>query len=247
MESEAGTLVIRSQHVPLAHVPIDRLPVPTPGVLIVDQDVTEIVTERERRARTLQKLIDALVQMVDNRDPYAANQSASVAMAAREVAAGMGLDAVLVDTTETAGKLMNIGKIVVPRDVLTKTTMLMEGEIKLIRQSLQLSADFIQNIEFDGPVMETLRQMQERFDGEGPLGLKGEEILITARIIAAVNAFVGMVSPRSHRAALPADQAVKILLRDIDKQFDRRVVVALADYVENRKGAEALNRLATKL
>jgi HD-GYP domain-containing protein (c-di-GMP phosphodiesterase class II) len=135
---------------------------------------------------------------------------------------------------------------VVPRDVLTRTTSLAEGEIRLIRESLQLGADFIQGIEFDGPVLETLRQMQERYDGTGPLGLKGDDILITARIIAATNAFVGMASPRSHRTAMASAHAIKSLLHDIDTRFDRRVAVALADYIENRKGEDALRNLAAK-
>ena len=238
--------VVQSQHVPLAQIPIDTLPKNSPGVLIVDQDVTDIVSERERRAHILQKLIDVLVYIVDNRDPYAAHHSVRVALAAHEVAAGMGLDPLWIATTETAGKLMNVGKIKVPRALLIKSGELKEDELRLVRDSMQLSADFIQDIKFDGPVTETLRQMQERYDGAGPLGIKGESILVSARIIAAVNAFVGMISPRSHREAMTADQAVKNLLQGIDTRFDRKVVVALADYVENRKGAEALERLAVK-
>lgn len=240
--SERGAQVIRSQHIPLAHIPVDRLP-DVPGVLIVDQDVTDIVAERERRARTLQKLIDTLVTIVDKRDPFAGHHSAGVALMARETATGMGLDHLLVNTAETAGKLMNIGKIIVPRDLLTRTTMLAESEIKLVRESLQRSADLLQGIEFDGPVVETLRQTQERYDGDGPLRLKGEAILVTARIVAAANAFVGMVSRRSYHPAMGADQAIKILLKEIDTRFDRRVVIALADFVENKQGYETIKRL----
>jgi len=243
VKTETGTQVIWSEHIPLANIPIEGLPYPSPGVLIVDQDVTEVVSERERRVRTLQQVINALVYAVDKRDPYAANHSISVALVAREVALGMGLEPKLVETAEIAGKLMNVGKIVVPSELLTKVSALDENEVKFIRESLQRSADLIQGIEFDGPVTETLLQAQENFDGTGPLGLKGDKILVTARVIMVANAFIGMVSPRSYHAAMGTEQAIKILLENIDTRFDRRVVVSLANFIENRHGQGALAHL----
>jgi len=245
-EGEEGPHVLRSEHIPLGHIPIDGLPFPSPGVLVVDQDVTEIVNERERRLRTLRQLIHTLVRMVDERDPYAANHSASVALVAREVAIGMGLDPLLTETAETAGNLMNIGKIVVPSEVLTKTSALGQDEVQAIRESLAGSVSLLQDIDFDGPVVETLRQAPERYDGTGPLKLKGDDILITARIIAVANAFIGMISPRSYRAAIDIEKAAKLLLEKIDTQFDRRVVIALVNFVENKQGREVLSQLALK-
>lgn len=246
LEGEEGPRILRSEHIPLKHIPIDGLPFPSPGVLVVDQDVTEIVTERERRVRMLHQLIRTLIHMVDERDPYAANHSASVALVAHEVAGGMGLDPVLVETAETAGNLMNIGKIVIPSELLTKTETLGKNEKQAIRDSLAQSAELLSNIEFDGPVVETIRQAAERFDGGGPLGLKGEAILITARIVAVANAFIGMISPRSYRAAIDIDNAGKLLLENIETQFDRRVVVALVNFIENQHGRQMLSDLAIK-
>jgi HD-GYP domain-containing protein (c-di-GMP phosphodiesterase class II) len=108
---------------------------------------------------------------------------------------------------------------------------------------MQSSVSLLEKIEFDGPVVDTLRQAQERYDGTGPLKIKGENILITARIIAVANAFVGMVSKRSYRAALAPDEAIKNLLGLIDTQFDKRVVIALAHFIENKQGREALLKL----
>jgi HD-GYP domain-containing protein (c-di-GMP phosphodiesterase class II) len=246
VDGDDGKRVLRSEHIPLKHIPIDGLPFPSPGVLVVDQDVTEIVNERARRERTLHQLIGTLVHMVDERDPYAANHSASVALVAREVAVGMALDPVLTEAAETAGNLMNIGKIVIPSEVLTRTAALGHDEVQAIRDSLSKSVELLKDIDFGGPVVETLRQSAERFDGTGPLKLKGEEILITARIIAVANAFIGMISPRSYRAAIDIQQAAKLLLEKIDTQFDRRVVVALVNFVENKQGREVLSQLALK-
>jgi HD-GYP domain-containing protein (c-di-GMP phosphodiesterase class II) len=238
--------IIRSEHIPLAHIPIDSLPFPSPGVLVVDKDVTEIVMERERRIRTGRQLIDTLVRMVDARDPHAANHSASVSLVANEIAHAMGLDDTLTETAQIAGSLMNIGKIVIPPDMLTKTGKLEKSEVRTIQEAMQHTVTLLQGIDFDGPVVETLRQSQERFDGTGPLGLKGDEILITARIIAVSNSFVGMISPRSYRKAIDVEAAVTLLLKDIDTHFDRRIVVALVNFVENKQGKRILQEMALK-
>jgi HD-GYP domain-containing protein (c-di-GMP phosphodiesterase class II) len=243
LENGSGGIVVRSEHIPLDHIPVEGLPVPSPGVLMIDQDITEIVNEREHRVRILNQVIDMLVTMVDRRDPFAASHSACVALVARAVAVGMGLDRARVETAETAGNLMNIGKIIVPSELLTKTAALTDDEKRSIHESLQSSIGLLEKIEFDGPVVDTLRQSQERYDGSGPLRLKGEDILITARIIAVANAFVGMISRRSYRQALGMDQAIKNLLDQIGTNFDRRVVVALADFMENRQGREEIEKL----
>jgi HD-GYP domain-containing protein (c-di-GMP phosphodiesterase class II) len=243
---EADGRIVRSEHIALGPIPIDGLPHATAGVLVVEQDVTDIVTERERRVRTLRHLIDTLVRLVDARDPNAANHSASVALVAREVAQEMGLSHMLVETAETAGNLMNIGKIAVPSAILTKKAALAKDEMQAIQESMQQSAALLSGIEFDGPVVETLEQAAEYYDGSGWLKLSGEQILVTARIIAVANSFIGMISARSYRGAISIERATTLLLEKIDTQFDRRVVVALINFIENKQGRQMLAELSAK-
>jgi HD-GYP domain-containing protein (c-di-GMP phosphodiesterase class II) len=207
-----------------------------PGcVLIGEQDQTSLIIERERRERMLRQVIDTLVAVVDRRDPYAAGHSARVGQLARAIANEMGLSAELVGAAEIAGSLMNFGKILVSRRILTKTTTLEPEELQRVRDSILTSADILAIIGFEGPVLPTLRQVLERFDGSGaPRGLKGEEILITARIVTAANSFVACVSPRAHRPGLSFGNAMQSLMAEADKMYDRRVLIALANYLENR-------------
>src|SRR5690606_838250 len=122
-------------------------------------------------------------------------------------------------------------------DLLTRGGVLSDSEREQVRISMQTSADMLQGIDFDGPVVETLRQSQAHWDGSGtPAGLAGEDILITARIIAVANAFIGMISRRAHRAALTVDQAIEVLLGEVGVSFDRRVVAALINYLDNHGG-----------
>jgi HD-GYP domain-containing protein (c-di-GMP phosphodiesterase class II) len=132
---------------------------------------------------------------------------------------------------------MNLGKILIPPELLTRPGRLSDDELRLVHESLDHAADFLSGIEFDGPVVETLRQLRERWDGAGaPQGLAGEAIVLSARIVAVANAFVAMVSPRAFRAGLGFDAASERLLAECGHAFDRRVVTALLNRLDNRGG-----------
>ncbi len=230
--------VVQSEHIPLK----DATGAPR-SVLTVERDITDVVTERERRARTLNQLVKTLVDVVDKRDPFAAQHSARVAQVARAVAKEMGLTETEVETADIAGNLLNLGKILIPQEVLSKTGQLTEAERDMIKNSIQTSADLLQGIEFDGPVVQTLRQAQAHWDGSGqPQGLAGDNIVVTARVIAVANALIGMISDRAFRSALSMDDAIENLMKGAGKAFDRRVVAALVNYLDNHGGRAELEK-----
>ncbi len=210
------------------------------GVLIVEQDITEAISQRERNERLLEQLSGTLLAIVDRRDTYAAHQSARVAEVACALAEEMSLDEVYVDTVDKSARLMNIGKVLVPRQILMKTGALTDDEAEKVRRSLAAGIELLADVEFAGPVVETLRQTRAHFDGTGdPRGLAGDDILITARVVAVANAFVGMVSPRAHRPGMAFDETVSMLLDMAGSRFDLAVVGALINRLENRGGREA--------
>jgi len=210
------------------------------GVLVVERDITAETQARAKRERALLDLVRTLVALVDKRDPYAAHHSTRVAAVAQAVAREMGLGADAVQTVGFAGSLMNLGKILVPTELLTKTGQLNEEEIGLIRGSLRATADFLEGIDFGGPVVETLRQLAEHWDGSGqPRGLKGDAILIEARVVAVANAFVALASPRAYRAGIKLDDAIAKLREQAGTVFDRRAVAGLENSLENRGGRDA--------
>lgn len=210
------------------------------GVLVVERDITAEVGARAKRERGLLDLVRTLVALVDKRDPYAAHHSTRVAMVAQAVAREMNLGDDAVQTVGFAGSLMNLGKILVPTELLTKTGQLNDEEIGLIRGSLRATADFLEGIDFGGPVVETLRQLSEHWDGSGqPLGLKGTAILAEARVVAVANAFVALASPRAYRAGMPLDEAIDKIRAQAGTVFDRRAVTALENSLENRGGRDA--------
>ncbi len=205
------------------------------GVIVREEDLTGLIIERERRESMLRQVIGTLVAVVDRRDPYAAGHSARVGQLARGIAEELALDEKQIETSEVAGSLMNFGKVLVPREILTKTSPLTPEELQRVRDSILTSSDILSIIDFTGPVVPTLRQVLERYDGTGaPQGLKGDAIMITARIVAVANAYVAMVSPRAHRPSMDIKDALEHMTRDAGKAFDPRAVMALANYLENR-------------
>ena len=229
----ASERVIKADFVPLRSSRVN-----SKEVLTVFQDISDVMMAQERREAVLRNLVSTLVAFVDRRDPYSAHQSRRVAKVAVAIAGEMGASDELIRTVDIAGNLMNIGKILVPAELLTKTDNLTQEEMEIIRSSLVAGADLLEEVEFDLPVSATLRQLQGYYDaGENKEPL-GAEIGEAARIIAVANAFVGMISPRAWRSALSFSDAVKILLDNADKRFDRRVVSALTNYLENRGGRE---------
>jgi PAS domain S-box-containing protein len=233
IERDGNALVFSSEH-----VPIPARPRRAPEVLVVMTDVTELDRARSRSEAVFAELIAALVGLVDRRDPYAARQSARAAEVSAAIATEMGLDEAMVATARRAGQLMNVGKITVPPEILTKTGPLTESEREALANSLNVSAEIIANVPFPGPVADTIRQIAEHWDGTGPLGLEGEAILVTARIVAVANAFVAMVSTRAYRDALGFDEACDALHAKEETAFDRRPVSALINIIDNRGGAE---------
>jgi PAS domain S-box-containing protein len=239
--------VIRAAYIPVKELPVSSLPERSAGVLVVEQNITEVVHEREQRLHTQVQLVRALLSLVDKRDPFAANHSLIVSELAQSIASTLELEPVMVDTTRIAGSLMNVGKIIVPAELLTKTSRLDDEEKRIIQDSMSMVAGILSDIRFEGPVVETLRQWQEKWNGSGPQGMGGEQPLVSARIIAVANAFVGMISPRSWRTAISVEDAGKFLMEHADTLFDRRVVVALMHYIDTQAGREWLkNILAAK-
>ncbi|MEE9299676.1 MAG: HD domain-containing phosphohydrolase [Alphaproteobacteria bacterium] len=234
VEDNGHAKVIQTRHIPLPKA-VDR-PL---SVLLVSEDITAEVTERKRREHDLKTLVDTLVGVVDRRDPYAANHSRRVATVAHTIAEQSGADGTEQKTVEIAALLMNLGKILVPVELLTTERKLTDDELRQIRESILASAELLEGVPFDVPIVETLRQILEAWDGSGtPLGLKGQEILKSARVIAVANAFVGLVSPRAYRNGLDFDGAVDALLKDSAHKFDRSVVAALVNYLDNQGGRE---------
>jgi len=207
--------------------------------LLVMQDISDLVAAQEQSETLFRNLVGTLTEIIDARDPWSKHHSGRVADVAAAIAGEMGWKEAAIESITIAGQLVNLGKIFVPIEILTKQTPLTDDEFKLVRDSMHKGAALVSGLDFKGPVAAILAQMHENWDGSGnPEGLSGETIEPGARILAIANAFVGMVSARAHRDGLGFDKAADFLQQDAGSKYERRSVAALQSVLENKNGRE---------
>ena len=120
-----------------------------------------------------------------------------------------------------AGYLHDIGKITIPSEILSKPGKLSAIEFQLIQGHAQASYDVLKDVEFPWPVAEVALQHHERMDGSGyPQGLKGEAILLEARIMAVADVVEAMSSHRPYRPGLGIEAALAEIERGRGTAYD---------------------------
>jgi len=182
---------------------------------------------------TLSKTVEALGRVTEIRDPYTAGHQARVAHLAKEMGRRMGLDPRCLEGLETAAKLHDIGKIYVPAEFLTKPGTLREAEMNLMKYHPEIGHQIIQDIPFSMPVANIVLQHHERLNGSGyPGGLKEEEILPEARILAVADVFEAMSSYRPYRPGLGPEAAMRELRKGKGITFDPTAVDTLEGIME---------------
>ncbi|MDE6734018.1 MAG: histidine kinase [Desulfovibrio sp.] len=206
----------------------------TTGCVATFQDITRFRRNAERARQRQLALITALVHAIESVDPNQNGHSDRMARAAELVADELDLDSREKETLGLAARLSQIGKIFVPRELLTKREALTPEEKQEVLRAPEHADRILHDLRFDLPVRETVREMGERMDGSGsPQGLTGEEISRAGRVLAVVNAFVAMTSPRAWRGDKGMDPAEAVRQLSNDLRFDQEVVAALARVAAN--------------
>ncbi|MEX0900354.1 MAG: HD domain-containing phosphohydrolase [Gammaproteobacteria bacterium] len=180
-----------------------------------------------RTDRTLAATVDVVSHMVEVRDPYTAGHEHRVGEIAAAIAQVMGHDDHMLRGLRIAGSLHDVGKIQVPSEILTKPSRLSAIEFSLVKEHAQAGYEILKGVEFPWPVAEVARQHHERIDGSGyPRGLKGDEILLEARIIAIADVVESMASHRPYRAGLGIDAALAEIERGAGTLYDLAAAAA---------------------
>ena len=204
-------------------------------VLYVLHDITQLKQEQKKREQLGQGIINTLVKAVDLHDPYCANHSQRTLEVALEIGQAIDLSEAQLESLQIAALLANIGKLMLPREILTKLQPLSEEEAAQLRRHVEYSVDILSDLSFNGPVLDIIAQKNERMDGSGyPKGLAGDDILLESRVLAVANAFVAMVSSRAYREGRSVNEVTDILLQQSGTLYDRHVVAALFHIAENR-------------
>lgn len=187
--------------------------------------------EQERITKQLRKGLEGTVQavsaMVEIRDPYTAGHERRVAELATAIAQEMGLAEEQVRGIHLAGTIHDLGKIQVPAEILSKPGRLTDNEFNLIKQHPQTGYEILKGIDFPWPIAQMVLQHHERLDGSGyPQGLKGEAIMVEARILAVSDVVEAMASHRPYRPGLGVSSALDEIRKNSGKFYDADVVDA---------------------
>lgn len=195
----------------------------------------ELLHRAEQLRRAVEGAVLAMSRMVESRDPYTAGHERRVAELATAIAADMGMEADRVDALRIAATIHDIGKIAIPAEILSKPGRLSEIEFILIKAHPTTGFDTLADIDFGGPVAEMVLQHHERLDGSGyPQGVKGDEILPEARILAVADVVEAMSSHRPYRAALGMEAALAEIREHAGVKFYADVVAACVRVVEEQ-------------
>jgi len=195
--------------------------------LLAQKPSEELLAELNNLEEAYLRIMLAMVSAMDAHESYLEGHSERVAILSCDTAGVLGLGADEINEIKLAALLHDIGEIIIPRQILQKTTPLTDDEIKLIREHPKTSADFVRSVKELSKIAETIHAHHERFDGCGyPRGLKGEEIPLGARIINVVDTYDAITNVRLHRDNRLHPQAVSELEKDKGKAFDPQVVDA---------------------
>ncbi|TES90542.1 MAG: PAS domain S-box protein [Candidatus Cloacimonadota bacterium] len=208
----------------------------TAELVMINKQMEQEITERKRAEeeltqsftkmrKTLEGIVHAMAIVVEKRDPYTAGHQRRVAELACAIAKEMGFPEEKVEEIRFAGLLHDIGKISVPAEVLSRPGRLTEPEFNMIKTHPELSHDILKTIEFPWPIAQIVLQHHERLDGSGyPSGLKREDILLEAKILAVADVVEAMSSHRPYRPARGIDKALGEVLENRGVLYEPDVV-----------------------
>jgi len=195
------------------------------GTMGITRDMTAYAHLERERLELVVNSLEALGKVLEIRDPYTYGHTKRVAYLAQCLAKELGWDENRILGMRLAGQLHDIGKIGVPTDILVKSGPLSELEYKMIQAHVEKGYQLLKGVKSVFPLAEIIYQHHERLDGSGyPQGLKGEEILEEARILAVCDVLEAMTHRRPYREAKGLEEALGELKKGAGIKYDKKIV-----------------------
>ncbi len=197
-------------------------------------DVTERVRIERRELDHLRRIEEAMLgtitvvtRMVALRDPYLAGHHKRVAELSVAIAEELGLDAERRQGLLLGASVHDIGKISIPADILAKPGQLSAIEYEYVKNHAVSGYELLQGLSFPWPLARMALEHHERIDGSGyPRGLKGQQIMLEARILAVADTVEAMASHRPYRPAIGIEAALEEIERHAGVRYDAEVAEA---------------------
>ena len=204
------------------------------GIISLSKDITvqrkseqELQQTYQRLQKTMDATIETVSKIVEVKDPYTAGHQQRVSQLATAIAKELNLSEDKIEGIRVASLIHDIGKISIPTEILSKSTTLSDIEFSLIKEHSRIGYDILKAIDFSYPVANIVLQHHERLNGSGyPQGLKGDKILLEAKIIGVADVVEAMSSHRPYRPALGIDAALEEISQNKGILYDPEVVDA---------------------
>jgi diguanylate cyclase (GGDEF)-like protein/putative nucleotidyltransferase with HDIG domain len=179
----------------------------------------------EEMANLHLRTIEALALAIEAKDHTTHEHLQRVRVYAIEVAKELKVSGPELEALHAASLLHDIGKLAVPEHIISKPGRLTPEEFEKMKIHTLVGAEILERVRFPYPVVPIVRAHHEKWDGSGyPMGLKGAEIPIGARILSAVDYLDALASDRQYRRAMPLNEVMQKLAAESGKSFDPRVV-----------------------
>jgi putative nucleotidyltransferase with HDIG domain len=192
------------------------------------QQAKQLEAAYEELEITYDQTLTSLMSALDARDRETEGHSTRVSRLTCLLAEEIGLSGPQLKAIERGSLLHDIGKIGISDRVLHKPGKLTDDEWKTMRIHPDIGARIVEGIPFLQDSLSVIRYHHERWDGSGyPIGLKGEEIPIQARIFAVADVFDALTSKRSYRSKSSAEEAIAYIKEHSGILFDPSIVEAL--------------------
>ncbi len=204
------------------------------------EEVTTRTAELHRQQHRMERIstatLEALVNALEAKDPYLRGHSARVADLSANIAMEIGLSDEEVERIRMAGRLHDLGKIGTRDAVVNKEGPLTPEEFEHVKQHVIIGAQILAPLVHLGDIVNMVKSHHERFDGTGyPDGLRGEEVPLGGRVIAAAEVYDALTTARPYQAKMTPEQAVERMADLAGTVLDPKVYEALVRIVGRRQ------------
>lgn len=235
--TEDGSAIPISVSIGLTSFPEDTR---TPADLVSHADAAMYAAKKQTRPsgsnvisitdHTTFGVLDSLVQAIDAKDRYTRAHCDIVAEYAVKLAKRMGLHGDSQRALHVAGLLHDVGKLVVPDEILKKPGPLTPEEYAILKRHVKVGEVLIREVPQLTEVTQAVACHHERFDGTGyPRGMRGEAIPLIGRVIAVADAYSAMRLDRAYRKGMGQDRVLSELVAGAGTQFDPDIAKIFAE------------------